>query len=1117
MHSLTKLVTQQAPDPDEVWDMFITCYNYYGSFDKVSLVLLRHIAVALSRSTHPKAHARFQFAMDVIRNVRDVKSKEDFKATTEFGLDPDAAFKIASQFNIQYKDANHVAKWVERYEDCFLPGFARQRFRLGFLQQLVKARKWQQVRYWLKMIQSAAGDGKPSEDMLHEVFRIIINEYALISQRKAALEGTDAKALKDLRHETEDASRLLKDMMDWHLSKGGSVPLRLANEWVTTLDWRVGGHIAAMRIVRWMEGNGINPDSTTFNTMLTHIIDRDNVFPAEKLLDEMKARNIQPDAITYRHMIDLHIKLHQPLAAYQYYVSNPSLQREILTWNDTDLYFARRFALSLLEDQPTTAPLEPAIHVLSDIISLTTATVTPIWAHHILIHRLVSQNRLDDATRHLFRIFGWKYWKGSRPHPSNTYNFPALPPQEKRTHLHETHAKSIMLLIQTYAATPATFHTGLELFRILLLKGIEPDLKTYTALVLCALKGQETGVAETLLEHLKRETKLKPDAVFYTALFRYYIRNCAFGKAQGVLGDMIGDGMEVPRGVWVALVRSLLENGRVEDAGRIERERLGEREGWGVDELAVLVAAMVKSGDLKGVREVLDVVMRRLQSGEGVEGVGVGFVKPLVEGFVALGKVGTGEEVLRMCEGMFGKGGGRRKGVLAGVWDVVVSSYLDAGMLADAERVLMDGSVESGSSVGSLTDVAFIRYFGRQKSWDVVETWVADIVSRNDFGRIENGFVECVRCAREQREWDLIGEFWRRLCEERERMGARRFRSFVYATVMSAFATARKYGSAKEVLEMARRDFAGVEEMPLDLRHAAMNVYAKMGMVEEMEGEMREVLKVVGRGDGGKKEGGEEGGWDVLTARGYGVMLDGYGRAGDWKKSLEMFGRMWKHGGIVIEEGEGGDEGEVKKSGNVDKEYVEDPLTTYHAPSLSVSPTDMDIEVDISSPSLTQNPVTLLGSTTNTPLLKSHGVLPLHISLILDALGFAHRKIELRTLWSSVKASGYPLTENCYTSYIEALVRCGECEDAVRVLREEMWEDGIAVGEKTVRNLKGLLEWRGRRDLVGVVDEWVKGDEDGCQKGLGEVEVEVNGGGSEKQAVVGNKSRSRKSMVVDTL
>jgi hypothetical protein len=65
-----------------------------------------------------------------------------------------------------------------------------------------------------------------------------------------------------------------------------------------------------------------------------------------------------------------------------------------------------------------------------------------------------------------------------------------------------------------------------------------------------------------------------------------------------------------------------------------------------------------------------------------------------------------------------------------------------------------------------------------------------------------------------------------------------------------------------------------------------------------------------------------------------------------------------------------------------------------------------------------------------------HGVTPVTVCITIDALGFSQSLDRLRSLWTKLHGVGFKLSENCWLSYIEALIRCGQKEEAQSLFRE---------------------------------------------------------------------------------
>ncbi|KAJ3007308.1 hypothetical protein HKX48_009213 [Thoreauomyces humboldtii] len=86
-------------------------------------------------------------------------------------------------------------------------------------------------------------------------------------------------------------------------------------------------------------------------------------------------------------------------------------------------------------------------------------------------------------------------------------------------------------------------------------------------------------------------------------------------------------------------------------------------------------------------------------------------------------------------------------------------------------------------------------------------------------------------------------------------------------------------------------------------------------------------------------------------------------------------------------------------------------------------------------------------------LFPTHGVSPSIVSVFLDALGFAENRQELRATWRDLCHARYPLDVNNWTSYLEALMRCGLIDEVLIILNSS---NMFAVDVKTLRNVLGL-------------------------------------------------------------
>ncbi|ORX95770.1 TPR-like protein [Basidiobolus meristosporus CBS 931.73] len=91
------------------------------------------------------------------------------------------------------------------------------------------------------------------------------------------------------------------------------------------------------------------------------------------------------------------------------------------------------------------------------------------------------------------------------------------------------------------------------------------------------------------------------------------------------------------------------------------------------------------------------------------------------------------------------------------------------------------------------------------------------------------------------------------------------------------------------------------------------------------------------------------------------------------------------------------------------------------------------------------------------------------VSVLLDSLGFNGNLDTLKHMWEKLRADGYMLDENNFSSYIEALCRFGAHDDAIKVLMHEM--ESIQPSRKTCELLlKSLVSYRRKEDVVEVMN-----------------------------------------------
>ncbi|CAI2180052.1 19750_t:CDS:1 [Funneliformis geosporum] len=96
------------------------------------------------------------------------------------------------------------------------------------------------------------------------------------------------------------------------------------------------------------------------------------------------------------------------------------------------------------------------------------------------------------------------------------------------------------------------------------------------------------------------------------------------------------------------------------------------------------------------------------------------------------------------------------------------------------------------------------------------------------------------------------------------------------------------------------------------------------------------------------------------------------------------------------------------------------------------------------------------------------------VSIVLDSCGFNRQLFRLNQIWYYLKEKKFNLNQNNYSSYIEALARNQNFNEAKHVLMFEMINDGIVPNFKPIRTLLNFLHDHSRgRDQFEIIN-WVK-------------------------------------------
>ena len=95
--------------------------------------------------------------------------------------------------------------------------------------------------------------------------------------------------------------------------------------------------------------------------------------------------------------------------------------------------------------------------------------------------------------------------------------------------------------------------------------------------------------------------------------------------------------------------------------------------------------------------------------------------------------------------------------------------------------------------------------------------------------------------------------------------------------------------------------------------------------------------------------------------------------------------------------------------------------------------------------------------TSSSMTLQMFGVDTVTICVILDALGKAQRLDEVRSVWDDVRSNNMPLVLNNITSFVEALLRCEQANEALDLVLKLQDKFGIEPDRKLLLNTATLM------------------------------------------------------------
>jgi tetratricopeptide (TPR) repeat protein len=215
----------------------------------------------------------------------------------------------------------------------------------------------------------------------------------------------------------------------------------------------------------------------------------------------------------------------------------------------------------------------------------------------------------------------------------------------------------------------------------------------------------------------------------------------------------------------------------------------------------------------------------------------------------------------------------------------------------------------------------------------------------------------------------------------------------IYGTLIASFSGA---GAVTEAWKWYRKFLKLNIPTPYTMYPTLIVLHGKERNVDQMERLYNKVVSTPG-----------------LSSPVYSTILNalttGYGYAGQWKKCLLIWDRLWKS-----------------------------PSAQFPFAQWSVQPQFFH-EKTIS-------------------IVSEHfGVSTVLVSIVLDALGSAKRLTEIERVWEQIISNKFPISNNCVTSYVEALVNCERYDQSFNVICSMESLYNFPPDLKTVRNFLTML------------------------------------------------------------
>ncbi|KAJ3016700.1 hypothetical protein HKX48_003904 [Thoreauomyces humboldtii] len=758
----------------------------------------------------------------------------------------------------------------------------------------------------------------------------------------------------------------------------------LYNSYAAILQGSIRSFSDAEGFMIRMARDGFQPNMDTFNILICHLISNGKTDAATELLKMAQHRRLEPNDGTLDNRIRLLLRKNNT--------------REVLqVWKQLSPGRQGRLA----EDDPTLASAlicafsewnQPEIALaLADVLS--SAENMPSDRANMLLIRVLTARRdpteLELALGHYRRI----------------RSILVTLPLKCIAHLRSNGEHPLSCELHSFLVSECLLsnreEAALDVYRGMEAIGVAPDLFTFTPLVSHFNKRGQPGRVSELFAHMAR-LGIRPDLALYYVVVKDLLRKNQAGQVAAIVRDIKARAMPVDS----VFLELLTRNGHMDLAKSLLLEPI-KGEDPSIAQNNRILAEHVRQGRMQKARILWDQMVAMVA----VDRESYHIALPM---FITTGDGAVADNLFEELA----RAAGNRMRSNEYTYGLMMLGNLRAGKKHRA----MDYYERLLSSRVSLTIATFqplISFFCANADFERAERCLGDAIRILPAHRVESQLYTPI----------LYG--YARLTRSEGRLGVQRVVAKLRAinsamdgaglgAVITAFTILRQFAAAQPYIEQARASPGDDGPDRHAVLQAVLNWYAKQGH-KEME---KVVAQMISGTWGSSPEPHLDGPLlDLMTSSAeygppgklsptialYSILLEGYDRAGDWRKALGLYRHLRSHPGTVS-------------------------ASHHAAPSA-----DHDV-------------------------LRNFGVSHVTVSVILDALGRHHQLELLEETWRDIRQSGFPLDTNNWTSYLEGLACCDCVANAIRILEDP--PEGFVPDVKTLRNVLGLAPHGSARQSV---------------------------------------------------